>query len=155
MYPVVFLDALRVKIRDEGVVRNKAIYLALGVRRDGTRDVLGLWIEQTEGPVVSDLKLRGAQDIPIAVVDGLKGLPETINSVFPETTIRTGIVHLIRTRWTSPAGKTGNRSRRHSRRSIGHCRSKRPPWRGMRSKRAHGVRNTHRLPHSGAGPGIG
>jgi len=64
MYPVVFFDALRVKIRDEGVVRNKAIYLALGVRRDGTRDVLGLWIEQTEGAkfwlrVINDLKLRG------------------------------------------------------------------------------------------------
>ncbi|MBU9313235.1 IS256 family transposase, partial [Burkholderia multivorans] len=101
MYPVVFFDALRVKIRDEGVVRNKAIYLALGVRRDGTRDVLGLWIEQTEGArfwlrVVNDLKLRGVQDILIAVVDGLKGFPEAINTVFPETTVQTCIVHLIR-----------------------------------------------------------
>ncbi len=101
MYPVVFFDALRVKIRDEGVVRNKAIYLALGVRRDGTRDVLGLWIEQTEGAkfwlrVVNDLKLRGVQDILIAVVDGLKGFPEAINSEFRETTVQTCIVHLIR-----------------------------------------------------------
>ncbi|WP_224052114.1 IS256 family transposase, partial [Burkholderia cepacia] len=101
MYPVVFFDALRVKIRDEGVVRNKAIYLALGVHRDGTRDVLGLWIEQTEGAkfwlrVVNDLKLRGVQDILIAVVDGLKGFPEAINTVFPETTVQTCIVHLIR-----------------------------------------------------------
>jgi len=101
MYPVVFFDALRVKIRDEGIVRNKAIYLALGVRRDGTRDVLGLWIEQTEGAkfwlrVVNDLKLRGVQDILIAVVDGLKGFPEAINMVFPETTVQTCIVHLIR-----------------------------------------------------------
>ncbi|AIV62573.1 transposase, Mutator family protein [Burkholderia pseudomallei K42] len=93
MYPVVFLDALRVKIRDEGVVSNKAIYLALGVRRDGTCDVLGLWIEQIEGAkfwlrVVNDLKRRGVQDILIAVVDGLKG--------FPETTVQTCIVHLIR-----------------------------------------------------------
>ncbi|KVN37200.1 hypothetical protein WT67_01155 [Burkholderia stagnalis] len=101
MYPVVFFDALRVKIRDEGMVRNKAIYLALGVRRDGTRDVLGLWIEQTEGAefwlrVVNDLKLQGVQDILIAVVDGLKGFPEAINSVFPETTVQTCIVHPIR-----------------------------------------------------------
>lgn len=101
MYPVVFFDALRVKVRDEGTVKNKAIYLALGVRRDGTRDVLGLWIEQTEGAkfwlrVVNDLKLRGIQDILIAVVDGLKGFPEAINTVFPETTVQTCIVHLIR-----------------------------------------------------------
>ncbi|MCG1039385.1 IS256 family transposase, partial [Mycetohabitans sp. B7] len=83
MYPVVFFDALRVKVRDEGTVKNKAIYLALGVRRDGTRDVLGLWIEHTEGAkfwlrVVNELKLRGVQDILIAVVDGLKGFPEAI-----------------------------------------------------------------------------
>ncbi|WP_175917396.1 IS256 family transposase [Burkholderia pyrrocinia] len=102
IYPVVFFDALRVRIRDESVVRNKAIYLALGVRRDGTRDVLGLWIEQTEGAkfwlwlrVVNDLKLRSAQDILIAVVDGLKCCPEAINTVFPETTVQTCIVHLI------------------------------------------------------------
>ncbi|CBW75261.1 Transposase [Mycetohabitans rhizoxinica HKI 454] len=101
MYPVVFFDALRVKVRDEGTVKNKAIYLALGVRRDGTRDVLGLWIEQTEGAkfwlrVVNELKLRGVQDTLIAVVDGLKGFPEAINTVFPETTVQTCIVHLIR-----------------------------------------------------------
>ncbi|MCG1019132.1 MULTISPECIES: IS256 family transposase [Burkholderiaceae] len=101
MYPVVFFDALRVKVRDEGTVKNKAIYLALGVRRDGTRDVLGLWIEHTEGAkfwlrVVNELKLRGVQDILIAVVDGLKGFPEAINTVFPETTAQTCIVHLIR-----------------------------------------------------------
>ncbi|EDT42881.1 transposase mutator type [Burkholderia ambifaria MEX-5] len=112
IYPVVFFDALRVKIRDEGVVRNKAIYLALGVRRDGTRDVLGLWIEQTEGAkfwlrVVNDLKLRGVQDILIAVVDGLKGFPEAINSVFPETTVQTCIVHLIR--MVTPYAQTARR----------------------------------------------
>ena len=101
LYPVVFFDALRVKIRDEGVVRNKAVYLALGVDRDGRRDVLGLWIEQTEGAkfwmkVVSDLRNRGVEDILIAVVDGLKGFPEAIGAVFPQTTIQTCIVHLIR-----------------------------------------------------------
>ena len=88
MYPVIFFDALRVKIRDDGVVRNKAVYLALGVLPDGTRDVLGMWIEQTEGAkfwlkVFNDLKTRGVDDILIAVVDGLKGLAEAIEVAFP------------------------------------------------------------------------
>ncbi|MGB7181497.1 MAG: IS256 family transposase [Burkholderiaceae bacterium] len=101
MYPVVFFDALRVKIRDESVVRNKAIYLALAVAPDGTRDVLGIWIEQTEGAkfwlkVFNELKNRGVNDMLIAVVDGLKGLPEAIETVFPQTTVQTCIVHLIR-----------------------------------------------------------
>jgi len=101
MYPVVFFDALRVKIREEGVVRNKAIYLALGVLPDGTRDILGLWIENTEGAkfwmkVFNDLKTRGVEDILIAVTDGLKGMPEALAAVFPATTLQTCIVHLIR-----------------------------------------------------------
>lgn len=101
LYPVVFFDALRVKIREEAVVRNKAVYLALGVLPDGTRDILGLWIEQTEGAkfwlkVFNDLRARGVGDILIAVVDGLKGLSEAIGSAFPQTTVQTCIVHLIR-----------------------------------------------------------
>jgi transposase-like protein len=101
MYPVVFFDALRVKIRDDAVVRNKAVYLALGVLPDGSRDVLGLWIEQTEGAkfwlkVFNDLKTRGVADLLIAVVDGLKGLTEAIEVAFPATTVQTCIVHLIR-----------------------------------------------------------
>src|SRR5437773_5172640 len=101
MYPVVFFDALRVKIRDEGVVRSKAIYLALGVRRDGTREILGLWIEQTEGAkfwmkVFADLQARGCQDMLIAVTDGLKGMSEALAAVYPATTLQTCIVHLIR-----------------------------------------------------------
>ena len=101
MYPVVFFDALRVKIREEGVVRNKAIYLALGVLPDGTRDILGLWIENTEGAkfwmkVFTDLKTRGLGDILIAVTDGLKGMPEALGAVYPATTLQTCIVHLIR-----------------------------------------------------------
>jgi len=92
LYPVVFFDCLRVKIRDEAVVRNKAVYLALGVLPDGTRDVLGLWIEQTEGAkfwlrVFNELKNRGVADILIAVVDGLKGFPESIEAAFPQTTV--------------------------------------------------------------------
>lgn len=101
MYPVVFFDALRVKIRDDGGVSNKAVYLALGVQADGQRDVLGLWVEQTEGAkfwlkVFNELKTRGCQDILIAVVDGLKGLAEAIGTAFPRTTVQTCIVHLIR-----------------------------------------------------------
>jgi len=101
MYPVVFFDALRVKIREDAVVRNKAIYLALGVLPDGTRDILGLWIESTEGAkfwlkVFNDLKTRGCSDILIAVTDGLKGIPEALAAVFPATTLQTCIVHLIR-----------------------------------------------------------
>ncbi len=101
MYPVVFFDALRVKIREDAVVRNKAIYLALGVLPDGTRDILGLWIENTEGAkfrlkVFNDLKTRGVQDIQIAVTDGLKGMAEALGAVFPATTLQTCIVHLIR-----------------------------------------------------------
>ncbi len=100
-YPLVFFDAMRVKIRDEGLVRNKAIYLALGVQADGTKDILGIWIETTEGAkfwlrVMSELKNRGVEDILITVVDGLKGFPEAINAVFPQSLVQTCIVHLIR-----------------------------------------------------------
>jgi putative transposase len=100
-YALVFFDALRVKMRDEGTVRNKAVYLAIGVSPEGRKDVLGIWIEQTEGAkfwlrVMSEIKNRGVNDILIAIIDGLKGFPEAINSVFPETQIQTCIVHLIR-----------------------------------------------------------
>jgi putative transposase len=101
MYPVVFFDALRVKIKEDAVVRNKAIYLALGVLPDGSREILGLWIEGTEGAkfwmkVFNDLKTRGVNDILIAVTDGLKGMPEALGAVYPATTLQTCIVHLIR-----------------------------------------------------------
>ncbi len=100
-YAFVFFDALRVKIRDEGVVRNKAVYLALAVRCDGCKEILGLWIEQTEGAkfwlrVMSELKARGLADILSAIVDGLKGFPDAITAVFPQTVVQTCIVHLIR-----------------------------------------------------------
>lgn len=100
-YAIVFFDALRVKVRDEGLVRNKAVYLAIGVRPSGEREVLGLWIEQTEGAkfwlrVMNEIRTRGTTDILIAVVDGLKGFPEAITTVFPETLVQTCIVHLIR-----------------------------------------------------------
>src|SRR5262245_13140462 len=101
LYPVVFFDALRVKIREEATVRSKAVYLALAVLPDGTREILGLWIEHTEGAkfwlkVFTDLKTRGCQDILIAVTDGLKGMSEALEAVYPATTLQTCVVHLIR-----------------------------------------------------------
>ena len=101
MYPVVFFDALRVKIRQDGVVRNKAVYLALGMLADGTRDILGIWIENTEGAkfwmkVFNDMKTRGCNDVLIAVTDGLKGMGEALAVVYPATTLQTCIVHLMR-----------------------------------------------------------
>lgn len=100
-YPLIFFDAIRVKIRDEGFVRNKAIYIALAILPDGTKEVLGIWIEQSEGAkfwlrVMNELKNRGVADVLIAVVDGLKGFPDAINAVFPQTIVQTCIVHLIR-----------------------------------------------------------
>jgi putative transposase len=101
VYAFVFFDALRVKIRDEGSVKNKAVYLAIGYQCSGRKEVLGIWIEQTEGAkfwlrVMNDLKNRGLEDILIAVIDGLKGFPDAIEAVFPQTRIQTCIVHLLR-----------------------------------------------------------
>ena len=101
VYPVVFLDALVLKVREGGSVQRRACYLALGVAVDGGRDVLGMWFQQTEGAkfwmqVLTELKQRGVQDILICCVDGLKGFPEAIEAVFPKTTVQTCIVHLIR-----------------------------------------------------------
>ena len=101
VYPLIVFDAIRVKIRDEGFVRNKAVYIALGILAEGSKEILGIWIEQTEGAkfwlrVMNELKNRGVGDILIAVVDGLKGFPEAISAVFPQTVIQTCIVHLIR-----------------------------------------------------------
>ena len=102
VYPILYLDAFVVKIRDGGSVQRKACYLALGVTMEGERDVLGMWFQQTEGAkfwmqVLSDLKQRGVKDILICCVDGLKGFPEAIEAIFPKTEVQTCIVHLIRT----------------------------------------------------------
>ena len=101
VYPVIFLDALVLKIREGGTVQRRACYLALGITLEGERDVLGLWFQETEGAkfwmqVLSELKQRGVRDILICCVDGLKGFPEAIEAIFPETTVQTCVVHLIR-----------------------------------------------------------
>jgi putative transposase len=101
LYPIVYMDALQFKIRDGGQVRNKAVYLAIGVNMDGMKEVLGMWIAQTEGAkfwlqVVTELKNRGVDDILIACVDGLKGFPEAIETVYPKTEVQLCIVHMVR-----------------------------------------------------------
>jgi putative transposase len=111
VYPLVFFDALRVKVRDESVVRNKAVHVALGVRADGTKEILGLWIEQNEGAkfwlrVMNELKNRGVEDILLAVVDGLKGFPDAIRATFPDAMVQTCIVHTIRTQSVGGGGRT-------------------------------------------------
>jgi putative transposase len=101
VYPVIFLDALVLKIREGGSVQRRACYLALGITMEGERDVLGMWFQETEGAkfwmqVLSELKQRGVRDILICCVDGLKGFPEAIEAIFPKTTVQTCVVHLIR-----------------------------------------------------------
>ncbi|UEP59877.1 IS256 family transposase [Acidithiobacillus ferriphilus] len=101
LYPIVYLDCIHVKTRDNGAVRAKAVYLALGINLAGEKELLGLWIAQTEGAkfwlqVVTELKNRGVQDIFIVCVDGLKGFPEAIETVFPKTAVQLCIVHMVR-----------------------------------------------------------
>jgi len=101
LYPIVYLDCIHVKARDSGAVRVKAVYLALGINLAGEKELLGIWIAQTEGAkfwlqVVTELKNRGVQDIFIACVDGLKGFPEAIEAVYPKTAVQLCIVHLVR-----------------------------------------------------------
>ena len=101
LYPIIYLDCIHVKVRDSGAVRTKAVYLAIGVNMNGHKEVLGLWIAQTEGAkfwlqVVTELKTRGVQDIFIACVDGLKGFPEAIEAVYPKATVQLCIVHMVR-----------------------------------------------------------
>ncbi len=101
LYPILYLDALQVKIKSEGRIANKAMYLAIGVNLQGTKEVLGMWASENEGAkfwlgVVTELKNRGVRDIFIACVDGLKGFPEAIETVFPKTTVQLCLVHLVR-----------------------------------------------------------
>lgn len=101
LYPIVYLDCIHAKVRDAGAVRTKAVYLALGINMAGEKELLGIWIAQTEGAkfwlqVVTELKNRGVQDIFIACVDGLKGFPEAIEAVFPKTAVQLCIVHMVR-----------------------------------------------------------
>ena len=101
LYPIVYLDCIHVKTRDAGAVRAKAVYLALGISMSGEKELLGLWIAQTEGAkfwlqVVTELKNRGVQDIFIACVDGLKGFPEAIEAVYPQTAVQLCLVHMVR-----------------------------------------------------------
>lgn len=105
LYPIVYFDALFVKSREEGAVKNKAVYLALGVNLSGEKELLGLWVTHTEGAkfwlsIFTELKNRGMNDCFIACVDGLKGLPEAVESVFPHTQVQLCIVHKVRNAFT-------------------------------------------------------
>ena len=108
VWPIVYLDAMVIRIREGGTVRRRSAYMAIGINVEGQKEVLGLWLEQTEGAkfwlkVITELKNRGVEDILIACVDGLKGFPEALETVFPKTTVQTCIVHMIRnsTRYVS------------------------------------------------------
>ena len=157
-YAIVFFDAIRVKIRDEGFVRNKAVYIALAILPDGAKEILGLWIEQTEGAkfwlrVMNELKNRGVQDILLAVVDGLKGFPEAINATFPETVVQTCIVHLIRYSMNFASWK----DRKHvakALRDVYRAKDAEPAWRRwMPSRPAPGARNIRPSHRAGGATG--
>lgn len=101
LYPIVYLDAIRIKVRSDGHVHNQAVYLAIGINMDGIKEVLGMWIAKTEGAkfwlsVLTELKNRGLKDIFIASVDGLKGFGDAIETVYPETQVQLCIVHMVR-----------------------------------------------------------
>lgn len=158
MYAIVYFDALRLKIRDEGTVWNKAVYLALGIRADGRKEVLGLWIEQTEGAkfwlkVFNELKNRGLADILIAVVDGLRGFPEAIEAVYPEAQIQTCIVHLIRNSLNLASWKD-RKALAAALKPIYQAARRmrwRPPW--MPSPKVNGAKDSRRWQPCGAGSG--
>lgn len=101
LYPIVYLDCIVVKVRHEGSITNKSVFLALGINLDGHKELLGMWIAENEGAkfwlnVLTELKNRGLQDILIACIDGLKGFPDAINSVYPQTHIQLCIIHMVR-----------------------------------------------------------
>src|SRR3954462_12439027 len=123
VYPIVYFDALMVKVREDRSVQNRACYLALGVTCDGDREVLGIWWQETEGAkfwlsVLNDLRRRGVQDVLIACVDGLKGFPEAIEATFPAAWVQTCIVHLIRASCATSTTATSARSPPHCARST-------------------------------------
>jgi putative transposase len=157
-YAIVFFDALRVKIRNEGMVSNRAVYLAIGVRCSGHKEILGIWIEQTEGAkfwlrVMTELRNRGVQDILIAVVDGLKGFPEAITSVFPQTVVQTCIVHLIRYSMQFCSWKEHRLVAAALSRSIRQHRLRRHASGWRISTTARGVRNIRRSRRAGGATG--
>ena len=158
IYPLVFFDALRVKIRDEGLVRNRAVHIALGVRADGTKEILGLWLEQNKGAkfwlrVMNELKNRGVEDVLIAIVDGLKGFPEAITAVFPQAAVQPASFTCCATASISSPGKIANPWLPRSRTFTGP--SMPPPARprSAPSRRAAGATNIRPSARAGGAPG--
>ena len=162
VHAIVYFDAVRVKIRDEGLVRNKAVYLAFGYTCDGHKQILGMWVEQTKGAkfrlsVMNDLKARGLKDILIAVVDGPGGFPEAIETAYPRTLVQTRIVRLIRNSMAYGSRK----ERKHiaaALRAIYQAirRTPTPLWRRWRlSRRENGAGSIRASPRAGGGNGSG
>jgi len=158
VYPLVFFDALRVKVRDEGVVRNKAVHIALGVRADGAKEILGLWLEQNEGAkfwlrVMNELRNRGVEDLLLTVVDGLKGFPDAIRAVFPEAMVQTCIVHLLRYSLDFVSYKDRKPAASPAVASIARWMRRPARPRSAPSRRVCGAAAIRRLPRAGDAPG--
>lgn len=158
VYPVIFLDAIQVKIRD-GQVANRPIYVALAVTADGTRDILGLWAGDGGGEgakywlhVLTELKNRGVADACMVVCDGLTGLPDAVANVWPQALVQTCIVHLLRTPSATPPARTGTPSRVRSSRSTPHPPNRPRPSGGWSSPRPGGT-STRRSSGCGRTPG--
>lgn len=133
IYPIVYLDAIRIKVRQNAQIVNKAIYMAIGVNLDGHKEALGLWIAEQEGAkfwmsVITELKNRGVQDILIACVDGLKGFPEALESIFPDTEVQLCIVHMLRNSFKYVSWTIVRLSRRRLNRFIQLSMNSRPKW---------------------------
>ena len=158
VYPVIFVDALVVKVRD-GQVRNTPFYVVMGVTVAGERDILGIWAGGDGGEgarfwlqVFTELKNRGVEDVLIAVCDGLKGLPEAITTTWEHTLVQQCIVHLIRAGSVTPAGSTATRSSSRSSRSTPH-RVRRRPRTASPSSPPNGASATRPSSDSGRAPG--
>ena len=157
VYPVMFIDAIHVKIR-EGQVANRPIYVAIGVTVDGERDILGLWAgDGGEGAkywahVLTEIKNRGTKDVCIVVCDGLTGLPDAVSSVWPQTIVQACVVHLIRNSSVTPAAGTGPRWPRTSSPSTPR-RPRRPPWSAWPSSPGGGRPSTRPSSSCGRTPG--
>ena len=157
-YAVVWLDALFVKMRDQGTVQTKAVYVAVGLRLDGRREVLGLWVDGAEGAkfwmrVLAELRSRGVQDVLICCCDGLKGFPQAIAAIFPKSVVQTCIVHQVRYSLSFVGWQDRKQVRRLSARNLHRRQRRRPrptPW---NNSRKNGARVTRRSRRAGERPG--
>jgi transposase-like protein len=154
-YPVVFFDALRVNIRDEGHVGKKAVYLALAIRLDGQKELLGMWIERNEGSkfwmgILNELKNRGVKDILLATVDGLSGFPDAVNAIFPKAEVQLYIMHMVRNSVKHVPYKD-RKAVTTDLKEICQKRRRVPRWNGLLKN---GIVNTRLFPDHGGAAGL-